>query len=134
LSEFQQRLRHFCELVVIEVKPAPECQPIQSSRREGERVLARLHPEDFVIVLDPAGTELTTEDFAGLISGRRELSLKNLVFVAGGPYGNSSGLKQRSQRILSLSKMTLSHEMARLVLLEQLYRAFTLIHHIPYHK
>jgi 23S rRNA (pseudouridine1915-N3)-methyltransferase len=134
LSEFQQRLRHFCELVVIEVKPAAEYQPLQSTQVEGERALARLQPEDFVIVLDPAGTELTTENFAGLISERRELSLKNLVFVAGGPYGVSSGLKRRSQRILSLSKMTLSHEMARLVLLEQLYRAFTLIHHIPYHK
>ncbi len=134
LSEYLKRLRHFCELAVLEVKPAGEYQPELAKEKEGERVLARLHTDDYVIMLDPAGAELSTESFAGLIGSKRDLSSKNLVFVTGGHYGVSSNLKRRSQQMLSLSKMTLGHEIARLVLLEQIYRAFTLIHHIPYHK
>ena len=134
LTEYLQRLRHFCELSLIEVKPALEFQPELAKEREGERILARLHMDDFVVVLDPAGSGLSTEGFAGLINSKRELSLKNLTFVTGGHYGVSSSVKRKSQQVLSLSQMTLSHEIARLVLLEQIYRAFTLIHHIPYHK
>jgi 23S rRNA (pseudouridine1915-N3)-methyltransferase len=74
------------------------------------------------------------EKFAALIADKRDHSSKDLTFVVGNYWGLSNQVKKRANKILSLSQMTLNHEMARLVLLEQIYRAFTLIHRIPYHK
>jgi 23S rRNA (pseudouridine1915-N3)-methyltransferase len=101
---------------------------------EGEALLARVRADAYVLALDSAGESMNSEEFASLIRQRRDRSLKDLVFVVGSHVGLSAQVKRRANKLLSLSAMTLNHEMARLFLVEQIYRAFTLIHHIPYHK
>jgi 23S rRNA (pseudouridine1915-N3)-methyltransferase len=134
LEDYKTRVRHFCELTVIEVKPAEATDSLQVVAKESERLLGKLQLEDFVIILDATGKTVTTEEFTHLIIERRDHSLKNLVFVIGGHSGVTVQVKTRANLLLSLSKMTLNHELARVILLEQIYRAFCLIHHIPYHK
>jgi 23S rRNA (pseudouridine1915-N3)-methyltransferase len=134
LREYERRIHHFCDLTLTGIRPAEERETARMMDKEGEMLLARIRPDAFVVALDPAGESLTSEKFASLISDRRDHSLKDLVFVIGSHQGLSDKVKKRANKILSLSAMTLNHEVAQLVLVEQIYRAFTLIHHIPYHK
>lgn len=134
IREYEGRLHHFCDLTLTEIKPVEERETARMMDQEGEALLARIWPDAYVLALDPGGESLTSEKFATLIGGRREHSLKDLVFVIGSHLGLSNQVKKRANKLLSLSAMTLNHELARLVLIEQIYRAFTLIHHVPYHK
>jgi 23S rRNA (pseudouridine1915-N3)-methyltransferase len=134
LEDYKTRVRHFCELSVIEVKPGEAADSFQVVAKESERLLEKLQLGDYVVVLDATGKGVTTDEFTQLIIERREHSLKNLVFLVGSHGGLSVQMKTRADLLLSLSKMTLNHELARVILLEQIYRAFCLIHHIPYHK
>ncbi|MCY3757012.1 MAG: 23S rRNA (pseudouridine(1915)-N(3))-methyltransferase RlmH, partial [Acidobacteria bacterium] len=117
-----------------EVKGVEFQDPVQAVEAEGRQLLRGLGRDDYLIAMDPRGQCLNSEKFARLIADRREHSLKRLVFVLGGPDGLSGEVRSRSHRVISLSSMTFSHEIARLLLLEQIYRAFTLVHRIPYHK
>jgi 23S rRNA (pseudouridine1915-N3)-methyltransferase len=134
LEDYKRRVRHFCDLSVVEIKPSEDIDSLQIVAKESERLLAKVQPADHVVILDARGKSLTTEEFTNLIFERREHSLKNLVFVIGGHCGLSVEMKSRANLLLSLSKMTLNHELTRVILMEQIYRAFCLIHHIPYHK
>jgi 23S rRNA (pseudouridine1915-N3)-methyltransferase len=134
MREYERRLHHFCDLALTEIRPVGESETARMRDKEGEALLARIRPDAFVLALDPAGESLTSEKFAALIADKRDHSSKDLTFVLGSHWGLSNQVKKRANKILSLSRMTLNHEMARLVLLEQIYRAFTLIHRIPYHK
>ncbi len=134
IGEYQKRIRHFLELSAVEIKPVEGRNPGQALTREGERILDRLDDDDFLVLLDPGGTELTTEQFAEIIRELRNRGVRNLVFVAGSHWGVSSEVKSRANRLLSLSRLTLTHEMARLVIAEQVYRALTVLHGVPYHK
>ena len=134
LEDYKRRVRHFCDLSVVEIKPSEDIDSLQIVVKESERLLGKVQPADYVIILDTSGKSLTTEEFTNLILERREHSLKNLVFVIGGHCGLSVEMKSRANLLLSLSKMTLNHELTRVILMEQIYRAFCLIHHIPYHK
>jgi 23S rRNA (pseudouridine1915-N3)-methyltransferase len=134
LEDYKRRVRHFCDLSVVEIKPSEDIDSLQIVVKESERLLGKVQPADYVVILDARGKSLTTEAFTNLILERREHSLKNLVFVIGGHCGLSVEMKSRANLLLSLSKMTLNHELTRVILMEQIYRAFCLIHHIPYHK
>jgi len=134
IKQYVSRLRHFCDLTVSEIRAVDEPETAKRLDREGESLLARIRPSAYVMVLDPTGDGLTSKEFTSLIEDLRGRSLKDLVFVIGSHDGLSDRVKNRANKMLSLSTMTLNHEMARLVLLEQIYRAFTLIHHFPYHK
>jgi 23S rRNA (pseudouridine1915-N3)-methyltransferase len=134
MREYERRLHHFCDLALTEIRPVEESETARMRDKEGEALLARIRPDAFVLALDPAGESLTSEKFAALIADQRDHSSKDLIFVIGNYWGLSNQVKKRANKILSLSRMTLNHEMTRLVLLEQIYRAFTLIHRIPYHK
>jgi 23S rRNA (pseudouridine1915-N3)-methyltransferase len=134
LEGYKRRVHHFCDLSVIEVKPSEAMDTLQVVAKESERLLGRFQSTDYIVILDATGKGVTTEEFTKLIIDRRDHSLKNLVFVIGGHCGLSVQVKTRANLLLSLSKMTLNHELARVILLEQIYRAFCLIHHIPYHK
>ena len=101
---------------------------------EGAKLLARLDASDHVVLLDSTGKSLTTEKFAAWLCKHRDQSTRNLVFVIGGHEGISESLKRRADSCLSLSPLTFTHEMARCVLLEQIYRAFNVIQGFPYHK
>ena len=133
LREYEKRLHHFCDLTLTNIRRG-EGHDTATMDREGETLLARIRPDAFVVALGPAGESLTSKQFASLIAERRDHSLKELVFVIGSHAGLSEKVKSRANKVLSLSAMTLNHEIAQLVLVEQIYRAFTLIHHIPYHK
>ncbi len=134
LQEYERRIRRFCELRLIEIKSEEQGNALRVVAREGERLLAKIRTDDFLIALDRRGRDLSSEDFGKLIAEKRNHSLKNLVFLVGGPFGLSEPIRARADQLLSLSRMTLNHEITRLVLLEQVYRAFTLMHGIPYHK
>ena len=134
VEDYAGRIRHFTPLTVVEVKPAEGGRPKPIVLDESERLLARVLPEDYVVVLNPQGQQMSTEEFTGLIARLRDGSLKHLIFLVGGHYGLSPAVSSRANQLLSLTRMTMNHEMARLLLAEQIYRAFTLIHHLPYHK
>ncbi len=100
---------------------------------EGANLLKVLKPTDHVVLLDESGQQYTSVNFARFIE-KKSVSLQNrLVFIIGGPYGFSREVKERANEIVSLSKMTFTHQMVRLVFVEQLYRAMTILNNEPYH-
>jgi 23S rRNA (pseudouridine1915-N3)-methyltransferase len=132
--EYAKRVRPYCELSMIEVKPALDVSPERMVQLEGERLLAKLVRQDFVVALEVEGRQLSTEGFARMLEQHPSSVGRDLTFLIGGPYGLSGEVKARKNFSLSLSRMTFTHEMARLFLLEQIYRGFSVIHHLPYHK
>ena len=134
IGDYRARIGGLVDLTLSEVKGVESRDPARAVEAEGRQLLRGLGRDDYLIAMDPQGQLLDSEGFARVIADRREHSLKRLVFVLGGPDGLSQAVRNRSQRVLSLSSMTFSHELARLLLLEQIYRAFTLVHRIPYHK
>lgn len=107
-------------------------EPMQKEL-EGQMMLERLQPSDYVMLLDERGVEMTSREFAGFVDKRMSSGLKRLVFVIGGPYGFSPAMYERADARLSLSRMTFSHEMVRLFFIEQVYRAMTILRGEPYH-
>lgn len=107
-------------------------EPMQKEL-EGQMMLERLQPSDYVMLLDERGTEMTSREFAGFVDKRMSSGLKRLVFVIGGPYGFPPAMYERADAKLSLSRMTFSHEMVRLFFTEQVYRAMTILRGEPYH-
>jgi 23S rRNA (pseudouridine1915-N3)-methyltransferase len=134
IGEYISRIRHFLEVSVIEIKPGEGGDPQQVLDKERDRLLERLTADDYIVLLDSEGMGLTSEEFARMIAGLRDRSVKSLVFVVGGHYGVAEPVRSQAHQRVSLSRMTLTHELARVFLLEQIYRAFTLIHRVPYHK
>jgi 23S rRNA (pseudouridine1915-N3)-methyltransferase len=134
IGDYWKRLSHFGEVSLIEIRSVQDDDPNRLVTREGEKILAKIEPEDFLILLDSQGRVCTSEEFAKLVSSYRDRSLAKLVFVIGGHHGVSPAVRNRSNLSVSLSRMTFNHEMVRLFLLEQIYRAFTIINRIPYHK
>ena len=134
IGDYWKRLSHFGEVSLIEIRSVQDDDLNRLVTREGEKILARIEPEDFMILLDSQGKVYTSEEFAKLVSSYRDRSLAKLVFVIGGHHGVSTPVRNRSNLSVSLSRMTFNHEMVRLFLLEQIYRAFTIINRIPYHK
>ena len=135
IEDYWKRLEHFCELSLREVQQVKsETGKGRLAVLEGEKLLARVDASDHVVLLDSTGKGLTTEKFATWLCRHRDQSTRNLVFVIGGHEGISESLKRRADSCLSLSPLTFTHEMARCVLLEQIYRAFNVIQGFPYHK
>ena len=134
LGDYLARIGGLADLTLSEVKAVEFQDAARAVAAEDRQLLRGLGRDDFLIAMDPQGQPLNSESFAQVIADRREHSLKRMVFVLGGPNGLSQAVRNRSHRVISLSSMTFSHEIARLVLLEQIYRAFTLVHRIPYHK
>ena len=105
----------------------------QIKEKEGEGILRRIKAGDEVILLDERGRELRSVELAGLLRDKLARGARDLVFVIGGAYGFSDAVYDRSDAMLSLSRMTFSHQMVRTIFAEQLYRAFTIIKGEPYH-
>jgi 23S rRNA (pseudouridine1915-N3)-methyltransferase len=138
-QEYARRLARYCTLSVQEAadEKAPEtlspAQELQVKEREGKRLLSLLDPRDHVIALTVTGKAYTSEAMAARI-GRLRDEGKNVSFLIGGSLGLSKEAVDRADEELSLSQLTLPHRLARLVLLEQLYRSFKILHHETYHK
>ncbi|MBW1880552.1 MAG: 23S rRNA (pseudouridine(1915)-N(3))-methyltransferase RlmH [Deltaproteobacteria bacterium] len=107
--------------------------PEKVRRAEAERLLGRVSPRDRLLVLDERGADLDTRGFADLVQQARLDGVSRLVFVIGGPYGFDPSVRSRAWKVVRLSSLVLNHEVARVVLYEQVYRAFTLLAGIPYH-
>ena len=102
-------------------------------KREAEIILAGLDKSDWLVALDEGGKEFTSEGLAGFIETRKNDSIKNLVFLIGGAYGLDDKVLKRADHKWSLSKLTFPHQLVRLMLVEQLYRAFTILNNEKYH-
>lgn len=136
IVKFIDRLKHYIpfELKVIsDIKNTKNMKPEQQKAKEGELILAQFKAGDEVILLDEGGKTFSSRGFSGFIENKMVRGLKRLVFVIGGPYGFSKDLYARSNGKVSLSEMTFSHQMVRLIFVEQLYRAFTILKNQPYH-
>jgi len=135
LAFYQKRLQPLMQLSLKSVREEKEgggLTPETLKLKEGERLQARMPPRSWVVALDPKGREFTTAEFAAWLGQREELS-RPLVFLIGGHWGLSEAVLAAADERLALSRLTLTHEMARLILLEQLYRAMTIKMGHPYH-
>jgi len=135
-SEFTERLKRYLPLSITEIKEHKTGRKQDLPRitaTEGELLEQRIPTGTFVIALDQRGKSLSSEQFAGLMSDHMGRSIPEWTLLIGGPYGLSETLRNRADLVLSLSTMTLTHQMARLLLLEQLYRCCTIIRNEPYH-
>lgn len=127
-------------LIRVEIKTVRE-EKIVASRdtrsilqAEGRRILNMLGPSDTVVVWDPQGEAISSVKYAEILGEWELQGIKQISMVIGGPLGLDPEVKKRAQRILSLSPMTFPHDLVRVIVLEQTYRAFTIIRKIPYHK
>jgi 23S rRNA (pseudouridine1915-N3)-methyltransferase len=129
IENYQKRLQHYISFqleVILDIKNVKNLSEIQQKEKEGELILSKLQNTDQLILLDEKGKEFRSLDFAN--SG-----IKQLVLVVGGPYGFSETVYKKAMGKISLSKMTFSHQMIRLFIVEQLYRGFTILKNEPYH-
>jgi len=136
VDEYVKRLGHYTKFSITEItdlKNASKLSRDELKKREGSEILKKLSSEDFVVLLDERGKLYSSEDFAQFIQSKMNQSTRSLVFIIGGAFGFSEEIYARAQAKLSLSKMTFSHRMIRLLFTEQLYRAFTILRNEPYH-
>jgi 23S rRNA (pseudouridine1915-N3)-methyltransferase len=134
-DEFAKRLKHYCkfESLLFELPTRLKTNDInQIKKNEGEVLLKKLTPNDFVILLDENGKEFASTSFADYLQ-KLSLHQAHVVFIIGGAYGFSDEIYTRANAKVSLSQMTFSHQLIRLIFIEQLYRAFTIIKGEPYH-
>lgn len=119
--------------IIPDLKKVKNLDESQQKNKEGELILAKIKNTDFVVLLDENGKQYTSEDFSEFLQKRMNSGLKQLTFVIGGPFGFSEEVYKRANSKISLSKMTFSHQMVRLFITEQIYRAFTILKNEPYH-
>lgn len=135
ISDYTKRLVHYVPFalqVLPDVKNAKSLTLAQIKEQEGQQILKALASHQEVVLLDEHGSEFRSVEFADYVQ-HKLVSGRDLVFVVGGPYGFSKAVYDRANGKVSLSKMTFSHQMIRLLFTEQLYRAMTILHHEPYH-
>ena len=135
IDDYVKRIGHYMPITVTtipELKNTKAMTEEQQKEKEGELILQKLQPTDTVVLLDEHGKKLRSIELADWIQ-KKQKSVRKLVFIIGGPYGFSPAIYQRANEKLSLSVMTFSHQMVRLIFTEQLYRACTIIKGEPYH-
>lgn len=133
-EQYLQRLSQFVRCEVVELRESPKADARPGIDKDSRRISDALQSAVVVVLLDPAGAEWTSNELATEVQRWENNGVKEIAFVIGGPGGVSRQLTERASKLWSLSRLTLTHEMARVVLLEQLYRAYTIIHRLPYHK
>jgi 23S rRNA (pseudouridine1915-N3)-methyltransferase len=136
ISEYTQKIERFVSFEMIAVKGAKSAREDRARKLEAESkaLLSELKPQDFVVLLDERGQHLSSLQFSKHLVQAFESGKRRVVVVVGGAYGMSAELKARGQEIWSLSALTLAHPVAMAVLLEQLYRGFTIWKGLPYHN
>ena len=127
VNEYLKRLKNFCK---VEIREISECRTMDE---EGKKLLAQVPRDSFLIAADVSGEELTSENFAEKISELTLRGISDVTFLIGGAFGLSDEVRMAADFRLSLSKMTFTHQMARLILVEQIYRAFKINRGEPYH-
>jgi 23S rRNA (pseudouridine1915-N3)-methyltransferase len=132
ISEYTSRLGHFAKVHLVELAPSNR-NGDEAKEEEADALLGEIGPRDTLVVLDERGTQFTSVELARWLGKQLETG-KGLVFAIGGDEGLSERVRQRAGLVWSLSKLTFPHRMARVLLLEQVYRAFTIVKGLPYHK
>ena len=135
ISDYVERIGHYMPFDIVtipELKNTKSLSEEQQNTMEGELILKQLQPSDTLVLLDEHGKELRSIELAKWLEQKQQTA-RRLVFVIGGPYGFSEAVYSRANEKLSLSKLTFSHQMVRLVFTEQIYRACTIIKGEPYH-
>ena len=136
INEYKNRLIHYIPFdmeVIPDIKNVKNLSEAQQKEKEGELILKTLQQGDYLVLLDDKGKEFTSKMFSVYIEKKMHNVPKRLVFVVGGPYGFSEAVYKTASEKISLSKMTFSHQMVRLIFIEQLYRAMTILNNEPYH-
>lgn len=135
VEAYADRLRHYTRLELIELPEVSgkKLPPGRAKQEEAKAILSRVGPQDWVIPLDERGQQKDSVEFSKVVA-RAQVQSKDLLFVIGGDDGLDESVLSRAEWILSLGRMTLPHRLARVVLVEQIYRAFTLVRGEPYHR
>ena len=136
IDTYKNRLKHYIKFeleIIPDIKNAKNLSKNQQKEKEGELILGKLQATDHLVVLDEKGKEFRSIDFAKHLQKKMNSGIKQLVFVIGGPYGFSEAVYKKAQGKISFSKMTFSHQMIRLFVVEQIYRGFTILKNEPYH-
>lgn len=135
INDYEERIGHYMPFDIVtipELKNTKKLTEQQQKTAEGELILKQLQPSDTVVLLDEHGKEMRSIEFAAWTE-KKQLTARRLVYVIGGPYGFAEEVYKRANEMMSLSRMTFSHQMVRLVFVEQVYRACTIIKGEPYH-
>lgn len=133
---YEKRLKHYIPFeiqVIPDIKAAKNLTNEQQKDREGEVILNALENQDMLVLMDEKGQQFGSVEFANFLQKKMNSGIKQMVLTVGGPFGFSKAVYERAQGKISLSKMTFSHQMVRLFLAEQLYRAYTILNNEPYH-
>lgn len=136
INEYAKRMKHYINFeieVIPDIKKNRNLGIENQKKTEGDQILSKLMPGKELHLFDENGVNYSSREFAGFLEKKMVGGLKELVLVIGGPYGFSEEVFGKAVSAISLSKMTFSHQMARLLCLEQLYRAFTILKGEPYH-
>ena len=136
IEVFEKRLTHytsFTTIVINNLKNPPTDTEILKFK-EGELILSKIKPTDFLIILDEQGVRMTSRKFAQFLETKRDSGIQKIIFQVGGAFGFSEAVYKRADLKLTLSDMTFSHQLIRLIFMEQLYRAFTIIKGEKYHN
>lgn len=136
IDDYTNRLSHYIPFnieYIADAKCTKNLTEAQQKKAESKNILATIDKSDYVVLLDEHGKQYSSMDFSRYISKKMSAVSRRLVFVVGGPYGFDDDVYARANEKISLSKMTFSHEMIRLIFTEQLYRAMTILNGEPYH-
>lgn len=136
INEYKNRLVHYIPFemeIIPDIKNVKNLREEQQKEKEGGLILKMLQPGDYLVLLDEHGKSFTSMEFATYLERKMHVVSKRLVFVIGGPYGFSEAVYKAASEKISLSKMTFSHQMIRLIFVEQIYRAMTILNNEPYH-
>jgi len=132
IDEYAGRIRRYCPLELIDIRDEKGAEAEEMRRRECERLERVIPPNALLILLDERGDQLDSPGLAALVGRQRDSGTGDIVFAIGGAYGFSEEFRRRG-KLLALSRMTFTHQMVRAFLLEQIYRAFTILNNEPYH-
>lgn len=136
IDEYIGKIRRYCKLEIVEIREESRSSGGVARvrvRKEGKRILEAARPGELRVVLDERGKEMTSEQFAAFLERALESAPGGVKLIIGGPFGLSSEVVEGSEHRWALSRLTLTHETARLVVLDQVYRAFTIMKGEPYH-
>lgn len=136
IADYSKRLTHYVPFTIEELPDLKNTKSLneeQQKEREADMLFEKLQQGDVLVLLDEKGKEFTSREFSAYLEQKLHTVNKRLVFLIGGPYGFSQRVYDAAQGKISLSKMTFSHQMVRLFLVEQIYRSFTIIKGEPYH-
>ncbi len=136
IEEYQNRLKHYVKFdleIIPDIKNVKNLSVSQQKDKEGTLLLSKLKSTDHLVLLDDKGSSFTSKGFSEYLQKKMNSGIKQLVLVIGGPYGFSEEVYKKAQGKISLSKMTFSHQMIRLFVIEQIYRGFTILKNEPYH-